>query len=204
MDTLIKYLIEWFKESKKVNIFIIILWFLLSILLFWLSYYLRENSEYASALLNGSMFLFWISFIYFLLYLSYEWKIATYKNIKERIDNIKNLLKNLLKEKKLDIKINNREVWESYWTLFSKGEAKFLYMLDENNDLISINLYFKDKKQKEQIEEKLKWKFISKEDLKNYTSVPNNTIILDTLRDLQNKEDEKIVEEIVKLLKYID
>lgn len=200
METLIKYLIEWFRESKKVNICIIFLWFILAIGLFYFSYILKENSEYASALLNGSMFLFWIVFVLFLLYLSNKWKEnIIYKNIKKRIENIRKLLK----EKNWNLKISNREVWENYWTLFSYKWASFLYMLDENNDLISININFKDKDKKAEIENKIKWKFITKEELKNYTSVPNNTIILDTLRDLQNQEDEKIVDEIINFLKNI-
>lgn len=94
MDKLVEYLVEGFKELKILNILIIFFWFILSVLLLITSIYLRENSEYASALLNAGMFLFWITFMFFLLYLSNKWK-EYKKNIKKEIMNILEIIKDL-------------------------------------------------------------------------------------------------------------
>lgn len=201
--------------SKNQIIISMIFWGICFLIAILLLYYVIFNSKIELSWENIVYILWWLFFSWIILIIVplYFWKINSnlqseilkkeikkITNIKLRIENIKKLLE----EKELDIKINNREVWENYWTLFSKWDAKFLYILDENNDLLSINLYFKNKEKKEEVEEwiiKLKLEVISKEELKNYTSVPNNTIILDTLRDLQNEEDEKIVDEITKLVK---
>lgn len=208
MEKLIEYIIEWFKESKSTKFInttnIIIISFILAIILFWLSFYIKENAEYASTMLNWSLFLFGITFIFFITFnTAKDWKENIYKDIKDKIINIRKILEG----KNSGLKISNRDIWENYWTLFSKNWINFLYILDENKKLLSVNLYLSDKEQKEKIEDwlkKEKIKLIEWEKLKDYTSKPNNTILLKDLADIQEKEDEEIVEIILKVVKNIE
>lgn len=164
METLVKYLIEWFKESKKVNIFIIFIWFVLSFGLFYFSYILKENSEYASALLNGSMFLFWISFILFLLYLSYEWKKQI--NTKE-IWNIVKILKDLQESfKKIDFFEScdiNEEIkfWKDIFKIKNNPKITIVCAIDE--EIWNIHNFYIRSSSKEIRDKILNYKNIDKE-----------------------------------------
>lgn len=191
MDKLVEYLVEWFKDIKSKKCLLISL-LIFGVLLFWTSFYLRENSEYASALLNGSMFLFWISFVYFLLYLSNKWK----ENIYEKILTSINELKEVLKNKNIPwFSVNTRNSKASRgWTLWSHKELKFkiLYWFDDEDRLNNLRFYSDDKDVLDKIK-KSKIDLLDDKEVTKYTSVPWNTVIPKNFLEIYKMSNDEIV-----------